>query len=347
MNEVLILIGIIMVIAGIFVYYMGNKRAVPNTFLWAAFPILHGLHEFMDYALQFKIPFFFERLEIFFAIAGSFVLLAAAIEYNGVVTRPIGKIGALIGLITISYFIFGLPEDILEAMDHFNFKLGFLSTTPFRYFQGFFMTILAMVAIVLTSLYLIVTSKNGRIAFDKKSVRITGISIVILSIYAFFEGFESEDPIFVTLRAISLSLFIVVPIFFILVNRIGLQKLLIIQEGGVPLLGYDFLSHNFISLQSSEILAAGFLSAISHFSNEFLKAGTSFSLRSKQIYFILAHIEGTIYTLQSLHTNKNLEKVFYDFANKINPFLKKSNTQKDVDLSIVRTEIHNAFNLFY
>jgi hypothetical protein len=137
------------------------------------------------------------------------------------------------------------------------------------------------------------------------------------------------------------------PVFFILVNRIGLQKLLIIQEGGIPLLGYDFLSHNFISIQSSEILAAGFLSAISQFSDEFLKAGKSFSLRSKQLYFILAHIEGTIYTLQSLHTNKNLEKFFYDFANKINPYLKKFNTPKDVDLGTVRAEIQNAFNLFY
>jgi hypothetical protein len=351
LSAVLILIGIIMVASGIFVFYIGYKKSVPNTYLWAAFPILHGLHEFAEASLELGMPFIVERFEIFFAIAGAFVLLAAALEYNGVVARPIGKFAALIGLIGVSYFIFFLPEHIIEEMEHIKYDFGILVTNPIRFFQGMFMTILAIIALLLTSLYLVLRAKRGEITLDPKLIQITGISVILLSVYAFFEGFESEDPVFVTLRAISLSLFLIVPIFFILTNKLGLQRLLIIQEGGIPLLGYNFPSNTYLTIDSSEssdfVLAAGFLAAVSSFSGNVLKAGSTFSIRSKQLYFILTQVEGNIYALQSLHTNKNLERDFFEFGKHLNPKIPKTNSPDDLDLKTIGSEIQEHFSLYF
>ena len=349
MNEALILIGIIMIVAGIFVFYFGYKRSVPNMYLWAAFPILHGLHEFADY-FAFQLPIIFERLEIFFAISGSFVLLAAALEYNGIIARPVGKFAALIGLVAVSYYIFGLSEEALEEIENSVFDFGILKTNPFRFFQGFFMTILAILAIVFTSLYLYIRSREGELSIDRRFYEINGASIILLSIYAFFEGFESEDPVFITLRAISLSLFIIVPIFFILVNKIGLQRLFIIQSSGVPIVGYKFPTNSFISIGSSEgsdfILAAGFLSAISTFSGNVLKSSSTFSIRSKQLYFIITQVNGNLYALQTLHTNRALEKVFFEFGKRLNPKIPLTNNVEDIDEKMVESEIKNSFGLY-
>ena len=101
MSEVLILIGVIMVVSGIAIYYIGLRRNVPNTILWAFFPILHGLHEFADYFLEFYDIFIIEQFEMFFAIAGAFLLLGATLEYNGALAKPIGKITAFFGMISI------------------------------------------------------------------------------------------------------------------------------------------------------------------------------------------------------------------------------------------------------
>ena len=351
MSEVLILIGVIMIAAGVVMLYLGIKRNVPNTPLWSLFPILHGLHEFADYALESGMPFIVERFEIFFAVAGSFVLLAAALEYNGVIPRPIGKFVALIGLISVSYFIFALPEQIIEDMEHSLFDFGFITSNPIRFFQGFFMTIVAILAILLTTIYITYQSKKEFQTIDRKLIEIMITSIVLLSIYAFFEGFLSEDPIFITLRAISLSLFIIVPIYFILVNYVGLQRLLIIQQGGIPVLGYNFPSHTFLSFDTPEgadfILAAGFLSAVSSFSGDVLKSGTTISIRSNRLYFLITQINGTIYALQALHANKNLETVFFEFGSNLNPGIQNIESPDDLNKSDIKSKIDQSFSLFY
>jgi len=194
-------------------------------------------------------------------------------------------------------------------------------------------------------------SKRGHITIDPKLIKTTTISVALLVVYAIFEGFESEDPVFITLRAISLSLFIIVPVFFILVNNVGLQRLMVIQEGGVPIIGYKFPSNTFISMDSTEskdfILAAGFLSAISSFSDDILKAGSSISIRSKQLYFILTHTGGNIYALQALHTNRELEKILYNFGENLNLKLPKTNNLNEIDLDMVKSEVHNSFSSFY
>ncbi len=218
MSLILILTGVIMIISGIVVFYIGKKKAVPNNSLWAIIPIFHGLHEFAEFLESVQAPFIVERFGILFAISSSFLLLAAALEYNGVISRPTGKLTALIGIITVSYFIFTFPEDILEDLAHTLLDFGFLQSTIFRFFQGFLMTILAILAILLTSLYLLQQSKKSVLTIDSKLIQTTVISVILLSFYAFFEGFifEGSLEIFILFRAISISLFIVIPLFFIL-----------------------------------------------------------------------------------------------------------------------------------
>ncbi len=352
MSIVLLFIGIVMVVAGVFVFYIGNKKDTPNKYLWAGFPILHGLHEFAEYALDFNAPFIVEQFEEFFAFAGAFVLLAAAIEYNDVIPRPMGKFAALIGLIAASYFIFFIPEVIFEEMEHYKFDFGIVKTNPLRFFQGVFITILVIITFLSSALYLFLKSKGGLISIDvKKLFLTTGVSVVLLLIYAFFEGFESDDTIFITLKAVSLSLLLVIPVFFILVNTVGLQRLLVIQEGGVPLLGFDFSSNSFISFNSSEgdefILAAGFLSAVSSFSGNILKAGSTFSIRSRHLFFVITKIEGKIYALQSLHINKDLEKNFFEFGQRISNSIEHAQNPHDLDLKNIESEINNSFSMFY
>jgi hypothetical protein len=350
MSEVVLLTGIVMVLSGIVVYILGNRRVVPNAFLWALFPILHGFHEFAEYMLEFQNNFTLERFEIFFAISGSFVLLAATLEYNGVLGKPLGIITAIIGIISVNYFIFILPENIIEDMEHIILDFGVLKTNPFRFLQGFVMTVIAICAIFFTSLFLHQKSKKGEIGVDSRLTKITIISIILLSIYAFFEGFTSENEIFITLRAISMAFFIVVPVFFIYANSFGLQKLLVIKEGGVPLMGYNFSLGQFFDFYSEEggdmVLAAGFVAAISAFSGEVLKGGKTLSIRSNRLYFVIAQIESNLYALQSLHVNKKLEKIFHNFGTQFNLDIQNVEQPDEINTKDVKQKIRESFSRY-
>lgn len=352
MNEVLLLIGIMMTISGIIVFYLGYKRGVPNTILWAAFPILHGLHEFTEYFMDnFDLISYTERFEMLFSISGSFVLLAAALEYNGVLQKPVGKIAGLIGLIGVSYFVFGLPEELLEDIEHTIITVGIFKTDPIRFMQGMFLTILTLLVIIITYLYLLYQSKKGIITPDSKLSQTTIIAILLLGIYAFFEGFNWEGGIFISLRAISLGLFIVVPIFFILTNKIGLQRLIIIDEGGIPLMVFNFPSDSFLSFDSSEgsrvVLASGFLAAISSFSGQVLKAGSSLSLRTNNLFFIVSQYKSKIYALQTLHTNRNLEKKFDQLKEGISSKIENFTNPGDINTDDIKPVITEMFSFFY
>ncbi len=216
MNEYLVLTGVLMLITGFVIIYLGKKREVPNTILWSLFPIFHGLHELVDFFEGNQAPFILERFGIFFAISSSFFLLAATIEFNGAITQPIGKLIALIGIIIASYFIFILPENLIEYITHHEFDLGLLQFTILRFFHGFFMTILSILSVLFSFLYLKWNSNRDFITIDPKISYLTVFSIILLSFYAFFEGFNFKNELFIIFRAVSMSMFIIIPLFFIL-----------------------------------------------------------------------------------------------------------------------------------
>jgi len=216
MNEYLILIGVLMIITGFVIVYLGKKREVPNAILWSLFPIFHGLHEFFDFFESNQAPFILERFGIFFAISSSFFLLAATIEFNGAITQPIGKLIALIGIIIASFFIFILPENLIEYTLHHEFDFGLLQISILRFFHGFFMTILSILSVLLSFFYLKWKSNRDFITIDPKISYLTVFSIILLSFYAFFEGFNFKNELFTIFRAVSMSMFIIIPLFFVI-----------------------------------------------------------------------------------------------------------------------------------
>lgn len=352
MNEILILVGVMMIVSDIIVYILGYKRGVPNTILWSIFPILHGFHEFTEFFIDnFNLISYTERFEIFFSISGSFILLAASLEYNGVLQRPIGKLSALVGLVTTSYFIFGLPDEIIEDLENTVLVVGILQTDLIRFLQGFFLTILAIIAILSTSLYLLRQSKRGITHPDHRLKQTTVVSILLLGLYSLFEGFTWEAGIFITLRAISLGLFIIVPMFFILINKIGLQSLIIIDKGGIPLMVYNFTSDDFISFNTTEgqriLLASGFLAALTSFSGDILKAGSSMSIRTNKLFFIISKYKSKIYALQTININKNVQKSFDQLTKEASLKLEHIPDPNKADHAEIKPIITSLFSLYY
>lgn len=216
MNEFLIVIGVLMILTGFIIIYFGKKRDLPNTILWSLFPIFHGFHEFADYLESLQAPFIVERFGIFFVISSSFLLLATTIEFNGAIAQPIGKLIALIGISIATYFIFILPEDFIEFIMHHEFDLGLLQITILRFFQGFFMTILSIFSLLLSLLYLKWISIRDFITIDTKISYLTAFSIILLSFYAFFEGFNFSNELLTIFRVVSMAFFLIIPLFFVL-----------------------------------------------------------------------------------------------------------------------------------
>ena len=205
-----------MIISGIVIIYLGKKKGLPNTYLWALFAIFHGFHEFIDYLETFQPPFIIERFGMFLAISSSFSLLAVTIELNGAIAQPIGKLVALIGISTAGYFIFVLPEDFIEFTAHQVIKFGLLDIIIFRFFHGFFITLIAIFSILFSFLYLKWKSKRDLIEIDPKTSYLTLITVLLLSFYAFFEGFDFVNGLFIMFRAFSMFLILIVPLLFIL-----------------------------------------------------------------------------------------------------------------------------------
>ncbi len=240
MSFVLILIGTIMIITGIIVIYLGKKRAVPNTYLLGLFPIFHGIHEFISSFQQIQALILLERIEIFTAVLGAFCLLAVTIEFNGAIAKPTGKLISIIGTATVSYFIFILPDNVIEDLNSIVLNFGYFQSTPFRFFQGFFISFLAIIATLFTFIYLKLYSKKYLFSIDSRIYRFTAISISLLIIYAIFEGFNHESELLIMFRAFSLTLFIIIPLFFILemskasyfsnVEKIRLERKITISE---------------------------------------------------------------------------------------------------------------------
>ncbi|KKN08463.1 hypothetical protein LCGC14_1056490 [marine sediment metagenome] len=216
MSFILILIGTIMLITGIIIIYLGKKRAVPNTYLLGLFPIFHGIHEFITSFQLIQPIILLERIEIFSAILGAFCLLAVTIEFNGAVAKPIGKLISIIGIVIVSYFIFILPDSLIVILSSTTLNFGAFQSTPFRFFQGFFISFISIIVTLFTFIYLKISSRRDSFSIDSRLSRFTAIIISLLTTYALFEGFNHELEVFILLRAFSMTLFMIIPLFFIL-----------------------------------------------------------------------------------------------------------------------------------
>ncbi|MFW9924678.1 MAG: hypothetical protein ACFFDW_15460 [Candidatus Thorarchaeota archaeon] len=348
-NWSLLLIGSIMTASGILVFVLGRIRKVPNSFLWAIFPFGHGLHEFFDYIAETiqDSTFIIERFEIFFSLASALALLAAAMEYNGALPRPIGKISSLIGLTFLTYLTFLLPEDIIEGIEEFVI----LGSDPIRFLHGFVIVLMAAGAILFSYLYLRNQAKKGLITIERNLTLTSIVSAILLVIFSVFEGFNYQSDILISLRAISLAIFLIVPIFVVLVSKFGLQNLLILNENGMILYGYNFSDRVVLSLDQDKestdaLLKAGFLAAISTFSRDVLHAGTSFTIRANRLNFIMKKEGNNIFTLQTINYDGNLEKKFSEFTRTAMPLLEKVSDLQLIDNPEFSTLVNDSFKQY-
>jgi hypothetical protein len=325
-------IGIIMTISGIVIFIIGYRRSIPNALLWSLFPFLHGLHEFADYALEVaNAPFVVERFELVFAFASSFALIAAAIEYNGAIPKPAGRMGFAFGTVTIAFLFFALSEEVIEEAHETIFSFGLLSSEPFRFFYGFFSVLLAAIAFLGTYLFLAYQAKKGLLSIERRLTQTTIVSVVLLVIFSIFEGFEGGSA-YIILRAIFMALFVIIPGYIVLYSKLGLQRLMVIDHSGILIYGYNFTQKTCIFCEEADagdeeeavdVLTAGFLAAISDFTGEILHIGKTFSIRTNRLYFVLTKSETKLFVLQSINYDKNLEKRFFSFIKSIQNDMEK------------------------
>ncbi len=326
-----------MFVSGIGVMILGMKKKIPNTILWALFPIFHAFHEFADYAIEdLDAPFWVERIEIFVAMAGSLALIAAASEYNGFIQRPYGKLIGLLSAFILAYYIFSLPDEILEDVGNTVISIGIMQSNPFRFLYGFILVWITNLIFALNFYNQYLISKQKKLQFQKKNIQFSILIIVLLAIHSFFEGFKSEDAIFILFRAISLSLFIIIPILVIINTDFGLDSLLVIDQSGILLWGYNFKGLTSIdSLKADQgfddaLLKAGFLSAVSGFAGSVLKGEETFSIRSNNEYFLLSKINKFLFALQTKTFTQDFKRTYSKLTQKLyNIFIDRPNLEEE------------------
>lgn len=319
----LVVLGSIFFFGGIVIYLVGYTKGVNNAFIWALFPILHGIHEYIEFLLDSGlISLFYERLELFFAITSSFVLLMACIEYLGVINSPNGKIIGLTGIGSFIYILFFSSETAFNEIHNFKFDWGIVNTEFLRLFYGFILPLICALVIFLTYLQLRKESKKENITMDPNLTRFVLLLIGGLFIFAIFEGFDSND-IGVLFRGISAIMLLLIPAIIIIYTRIGLNNLLIFDHTtGRPIFVYNFLKTE-NSSDEKWILTAGVLSAISSLSVSETDIGAINQINSDQGQYILTKVGKYTIAIQTRTSNKILEKNLLKFKEMADPELRK------------------------
>ncbi len=214
MNFLYLIIGISLVIASFIVFIFARRNNVKNTFLWALFPFTHGLHEIFEAFETVEGPFIIVRLDLFLGFVNCFILLAAILESNETLTQPVGKVTGLFSIIFIGYFIFFLPQRIIESILILKIPFGPFSSNPFRFFHGFIMSTIIAISLAISSLYMIKISEEE--TKEKiKIIKFVIIAVIFILIFGFFESFEPESEVFTLLHAVSTSMVLTIPFFYI------------------------------------------------------------------------------------------------------------------------------------
>ncbi|TFG28012.1 MAG: hypothetical protein EU532_06280 [Promethearchaeota archaeon] len=356
---VLLTMAILMFIMSIGVLYLGHKKGTPNYILWALFMFSWGLHwlsesmaDYYEEVLDIEL-LLFSQLELFTAFISSFILLAACLEYNGMLRRHLGKIIALVSSILPLYFIMTINEDTLEEIEEIYIMRGeYVSTELFRFLYGFILPLISIIALFCTYLYYYHQSKKGKIFYKPKMLKTTMILAILIFIFSIFNGFdyceEQEiEVIFISLRAISLAFFIVIPLVVVFTFDLGLQKFLIIEHSGIPLLIYSFETKSDVSDEKS-FLTSGFLTAIMGFSSELTHQESGFlSIQANYLYYIIRKTGTKIYALQSISKNKYLENQFFQVAKEIDTEIGNISKASDINQIHMKQIIDNNFSTFY
>ncbi len=345
--------GIAMIASGFAIGYFGRKKGMGNTWLWASFPIFHGVHELLGYVnLLWGTSVVLERFMLWVAFGATLALLAALLEYNGAVSRPYGKIFSIFGFMLISYFLFLLPEESIETTLNTTFHLITLHTDLFRFFYGFFLIMIGITIIWVNYFMIKRQGKAGLAAVTSSARRITIFITIFLVLFALFEGFDSENDLFIGARAISLAFFLIIPLFVVFTGKLGLQQLLIIHETGHFVFGFNFNSNKDITnaIRSKEfneaMMTAGLLSAISSFFGQMTQKDKSFVVQSHHQYFSLLNTSGFLVAMQSISSSRELEKMIRTFSGEIIPVLHSIKDLNNIFVEPILDQVQRNFRKF-
>jgi hypothetical protein len=352
--------AIIMFVVSTGILYLGHKKGTPNTFLWALFVSTRGLHwlvegisDYYEEILDIEM-LLFSQLELITAFVSSFILLAACIEYNGMIRRHLGKVITLLSSILPIYFILSINEDTLEEIeDIYILKGDIVSTELPRFLYGFILPLLSILALIIIYLYYYYHTKKGTIYNNPKVLKITIILGILIFIFSIFEGFDYyEDQelelVFVSLRAISLIFIIIIPLIIVFTFNLGLQKFLIIKHSGLLLYAYNFDTKRVISDDDESFLTSGFLTALLGFSKELSKKDDRFlAIQSHYLYYVITKTESKIYALQSISKNKNLEQKFFQAVKELDESISNMDEPSQLNTAQLKDVIDNNFSAFY
>ncbi|MFQ5977773.1 MAG: hypothetical protein ACE5OZ_06585 [Candidatus Heimdallarchaeota archaeon] len=269
---------------------------------------------------EFDAPFIFERAELIFAIGSSFFLLAACTEFLGNPPSPYGKIVGITGALLTSYLLITASENAVENIHHTTIQLGILETDPLRFLFGFVLVLLSALAILFSYLYMLIQERKGLLRLSPELSKTVFLSIAALVVFAIFEGFNSENDLFVAMRGISLVLFLAIPAYAIYFGKPGLQEILVVNlKTGMLVFAYDFVSRQPVGSKGLDnvqearwINTASFLTALSSFSEEQL--GSLSRLATDRLSLAVAQSGNVLTALQSISYSGALEENLTKFA---------------------------------
>ena len=357
---ILSIMSVVMFVCSVIILLFGHKRGTPNIILWALFPFVRGLHwlveaiaEYYDEILDIDM-IIMDQLELITAFCSSFILLAACLEHNGMIRRPIGKVAILIVAILPFYLLFTIDEDTLEDIeDEVLFKWGEVQTDIFRFLYGFILPLIAIIILIGLYFYYYTQAKEGQINLNPKVRRSTIILVILIFIFSIFDGFDyCEDTdleiIFIGLRGITLAFFVIIPLIVILSQDLGLQKFLIIEHSGLPIFQYDFMKRAPISDEDdTSFLTSGFLSAILGLTERLANKESGFlSIQSSFLNYIVLKTSSKLYALQSILSNKELKNKFRSVADKIDGFTSDANKISKDELIQLQRILDTTFSTF-
>jgi hypothetical protein len=346
-----------MFVSALGILYYGHKRGTYNVVLWAGFPFIRGLHWLSEYLSDLgdimemsEELFIFERLEIIFVFGSTLVLLAACMEFNGLVPNPLGKLAALLASFPLVYYFLLLPEEVIDGIEDTLFFRGFVITSdPNRFLYGFLLPVISAMTILGVYVYRYYQARKGIVTLDKKLKSTALVSASLIFIFSIFEGFDFEsaqsvlNDLFIGLRSLTLIVFIVVPVVVILSTDMGLQNFLIIENTGHPLLAYDF-KNKAMTTDGKTILMAGFLAAIVSFSRSVSEKDNHFTIRSNNLYYGILKTDTMIYALQSVLYKKTLETHFIKASQKIDNLIASASIPSEVEKSGVISLLEESFS---
>ena len=357
---ILFTMSMVMFVCSFFILFLGHKRGTSNIYLWAVFPFIRGLHwlvesmaEYYDEILD-KELMILDQLELITAFCSSFILLAACLEHNGMIRKPIGKVAILLVSILPIYYLITTDEDTLEEIgDIYIFRWGEMQTDIFRLLYGFILPLIAIMILTGIFFYYYYHTKKGNINFNPKVKESTIVLCILIFIFSIFEGFDYyEDTdleiIFIGLRGITLAFFIIIPLIIILSQDLGIQKFFLIEPSGTLVFAYNFQERLAIPVEDDiSRLTSGFVSAIMNFSGVLSEKESGFlSVQLSYLYYIILKTESKLYALQTILTNRHLKNSFLNTIEKMDVLTSTIHQSSDVALDQVKEILNTNFSIF-